>query len=134
MFASPRPGLPNRVACLVTVLWACLTVAAEAAAPSITRVNPSGTNVSVGPSQSITFQVNCSDSDGNLKEVDWYVNGVYDHATPVSGSSGSASWSSSFSTGTTTITAVVKDLTSLTNALLWNVSVGILPPSLTVLE
>jgi hypothetical protein len=101
-------------------------------APTITAVNPSGTNVTVGPGQSITFQVNCADSDGNLKEVDWYVNGVYDQATPVSGYSGSASWSRSFSTGTTTISAVAKDLLSLTNALLWNVTVGNLPPSLTV--
>jgi hypothetical protein len=101
-------------------------------APTITRVAPSGTNVTVTPGQSTTFQVSCSDSDGNLKEVDWYVNGVYDQATPVSGSAGSASWSRSFSTGTTTIMAVVADLTSLTNALVWNVSAGILAPSLTV--
>ena len=131
MCASPRPGLPNRVACVVAVLWACLTVAAEAAAPSITRVSPSGTNVSVGPGGSITFQVNCSDVDGNLKEVDWYVNGVFDHPTTVTGSSGSASWTTSFSTGTTTITAVAKDLLSLTNALLWNVSATNQAPTIT---
>jgi N-formylglutamate amidohydrolase len=107
-------------------------VSATNQAPTITRVNPSGTNVTVAPGQSITFQVNCADSDGNLKEVDWYVNGVFDQSTPVSGYTNNASWSRSFSTGTTTIMAVAMDMLNLTNALVWNVSAGILAPSLTV--
>jgi N-formylglutamate amidohydrolase len=110
------------------LLW---NVSVTNQAPTITRVAPSGTNVTAAPGGSITFQVNCADLDGNLKEVDWYVNGVYDHATPVSGSSGSASWSTSFSTGTTTISAVAVDLLSLTNALLWNVSVTNHAPTIT---
>jgi hypothetical protein len=101
-------------------------------APTITRVAPSGTNVTVAPGQSITFQVNCSDTDGNLRQVEWYVNGVFDQSTPVSGSTNSASWSRSFSVGSSNIRAAVVDMLNLTNTLDWNVSVGNLAPSLTL--
>jgi Bacterial Ig domain len=88
-------------------------VLVSAHAPTATKVSPT-TNPSISTGSSVNFQINCADQDSNLKEVDWYVGGVFDHATTVSGSSGTASWNRTFSTaGTFTIDAVAVDTTGL---------------------
>ncbi len=64
--------------------------------PSASRSSPSSSSVSLTSGGSKTFQVSCSDSDGNLQGVEWYLDGTYKSHSSVSGSSGTGSWSKTF--------------------------------------
>jgi GH25 family lysozyme M1 (1,4-beta-N-acetylmuramidase) len=100
-----------------------LTVTAQHS-PTITKVSPSG-DVAISMDQSIDFQTSCADQDGNLQNVNWYVDGVLDHSTSISGSSASDSWNRAFSTaGTFNIGAQVVDTTGRSSELAWIVTVN----------
>ena len=80
--------------------------------------------MAISTGQSINFQTTCADQDGNLQTVNWYVNGVLDHSTSISGSSASASWNRTFPTaGTFNIGARSGDSTGLSSELAWIVTV-----------
>ena len=92
--------------------------------PTITKVAPSGDEVSIATGQSINFQTSCGDQDGNLADVNWYVDGVLDHSTSISGASATPSWNRTFPTaGTFNIGAQVGDTTGRSSELAWIVTV-----------
>lgn len=95
-------------------------------APVASRSSPSGSSVTLLPGSSQTFVVRGTDSNGNLRGAEWYLDGAHQvsHFT-MSGSSDTDSWSRTFnSAGTFTVEALVFDtLNAYSSAARWTVSV-----------
>ncbi|NHX41643.1 MULTISPECIES: Ig-like domain-containing protein [Haloarcula] len=93
-------------------------------APTIDRESPSG-DVSVTVSDSVEFQVDGEDPDGNLEDVEWYINGDYIQTQSIDGSVDTATWSHEFDqSGTYTVEAVVLDTENAdSQSVEWDVTV-----------
>ncbi|MDO9098432.1 MAG: hypothetical protein Q7U60_09960, partial [Candidatus Methanoperedens sp.] len=104
---SPGTGTQYATSGWKSVVLTVQQTPATNTAPSASRYDPSSSSVSLTTGQSKTFTVRCTDNEGNLRGVDWYLNGQYkSHGSPypISGSSTTNSWSYTFnSAGTYTV-------------------------------
>lgn len=101
-----------------------ITIQAPNNPPSITRVNPSSSNVTVTVGESVTFDVSASDSDGTLDFFEWYIDNVFQENHPASGNPDTDSWSHTFNTlGGFDIFAYVYDDDGASAFTFWQVSV-----------
>jgi surface glycoprotein (TIGR04207 family) len=78
--------------------------------PSISRKDPTNFQLSIKEGSGQRFEVGISDPDGNLRNVDWYVDGDFETSNSVSGSTDTDTFSKSFNNeGTYLIEAYAYD-------------------------
>ncbi|MCK5034646.1 MAG: hypothetical protein KAS73_02050, partial [Candidatus Sabulitectum sp.] len=92
--------------------------------PEIFRDNPTSEDVYIYIGESITFEVNATDDNGDLEYFEWLIDGMPMVTHPVSGASASDSWVNDFTeAGTFQITSAIYDSDSNTDQLDWNIHV-----------
>ncbi len=96
-------------------------------APSASSYNPGSNIVSLAVGQSQTFTIKGTDPDGNLRGIEWYLNGNYQISPlTLSGTNGIDSWNYTFNTaGTYMVEALVFDSLNAYSSpsAAWNVAV-----------
>ena len=105
------------------------TVTVRNRAPSVTRLSPSASSISLTAGDRQTFSARATDADGNLSEWDWFLNGVSQNGQSLAPTGNiTRTFTHTFSTpGTYTVESRFTDREGASDSATWSVTV---PPGL----
>lgn len=94
-------------------------------APEIFRLNPQTESIAIQQWESVNFEANATDADGNLDHFTWYLDGTVMETTSASGGADDDTWSHLFNqTGSNTVIVYIFDDDGLSDSLSWEVTVN----------
>lgn len=129
-FGRPRPGrvtygivvgVPLVIFTLSLVVGAVFPLGDN---PIAQRVSPEAEAVTVAAGQSLTFTASLQDPDGNLRQLEWVVDGQTRQRVDLAGGQAQESYEVAFpDAGRVTVEAYVTDTRNLDGGVIWSVTV-----------